>query len=63
MPTVEEILRAWARNADAFRNADAKVKMYLAELERRTAEQNATSDLQLLEKFRKLWITLSEELK
>jgi hypothetical protein len=63
MPTVEEILRAWARNADAFRNADAKVKTYLAELERRTAEQNVASDFQLLAKFRKLWNTLSEELK
>ncbi len=63
VPTVEEIMRAWARNADAFRNADGKVKTYLAELERRAAEQHADSDVELLEKFRKTWNTLSEGLK
>lgn len=63
VPTVEEIMRAWARNADAFRNADAKVRTYLAELERRAAEQHAESDIQLLEKFRKTWNALSEGLQ
>jgi hypothetical protein len=63
MPTVEEILRAWARDASSFRTADQKVKTYLSELERRAAETEAPSDLELLRIFRKTWETLSGELQ
>ena len=63
MPTVEEILRAWARNAAAFRNADEKVRTYLSELERRAAETDAESDAKLLRTFRKTWETLARELQ
>jgi hypothetical protein len=63
MPTIEEILRAWARDSDAFRNADQKVKTYLAELERRAAENEAPADVQLLRVFGKTWDTLAGELQ
>jgi len=63
MPTVEEILRAWARDAVAFRNADQKVRTYLSELERRAAERRAASDVEMLRRFRKAWETLAGELK
>jgi hypothetical protein len=63
MPTVEEILRAWARDAAAFRNADEKVRTYLSELERRAAETDAESDAKLLRTFRKTWETLAGELQ
>jgi hypothetical protein len=63
MPTVEEILRAWARDAAAFRNADQKVKTYLSELERRASENNTPSDLDLLCRFRKTWDALAGELQ
>ena len=33
MPTLEEILRAWAREPSSFTSADNKVKTYLGELE------------------------------
>jgi hypothetical protein len=59
MPTVEEILRAWARDAKAFRDADEKVRTYLSELERRAAENDAESDATLLRTFRKTWETLA----
>ena len=63
MPTVEEILRAWARDSAAFRNADEKVRTYLSELERRAAETDAESDVKLLRTFRKTWETLAGELQ
>jgi len=63
MPTVEEILRAWARDSSAFRNADQKVKNYLSELERRAAEKEAPSDIEMLRTFRKTWDTLAGELQ
>jgi hypothetical protein len=59
MPTVEEILRAWARDAKAFTDADEKVRTYLSELERRAAENDAESDATLLRAFRKTWETLA----
>ena len=63
MPTVEEILRAWARDSAAFRNADEKVRTYLAELERRAAETNAEADSELLRTFRAMWERLAGELR
>ena len=63
IPTIEEILRSWARDAAAFRSADQKVKTYLSELERRAAEISTPSDLDLLRRFRKTWETLAGELK
>ena len=63
MPTIEEILRAWARDSSAFRNADQKVKTYLSELERRATEKEAQSDVELLRTFRKTWDTLARELQ
>jgi hypothetical protein len=63
MPTVEEILRAWARDSAAFRNADEKVRTYLSELERRAAETDAEADAEMLRTFRKTWETLAGELR
>jgi hypothetical protein len=63
MPTVEEILRAWARDSAAFRNADQKVKTYLSELERRAGETEAPADAELLRTFRETWETLAGELQ
>jgi hypothetical protein len=63
VPTVEEILRAWARDSAAFKNADQKVKTYLSELERRAAESEAPSGIDLLRKFRETWETLAGELQ
>jgi hypothetical protein len=64
MPTVEEILRAWARDSAAFRTADQKVKTYLSELERRANEFEAPSNAaELLRIFRQTWETLAEELQ
>jgi hypothetical protein len=61
--TLEEILRAWARNATAFRNADQKIKTYLSELERRAADTGTQQDVHLLYRFRKTWEMLAGELQ
>jgi hypothetical protein len=63
LPTVEEILRAWARDEAAFRAADEKVRAYLSDLERRAAENNQPADLELLQTFQKTWNTLATELR
>jgi len=63
LPTVEEILRAWARDDAAFRAADEKVRAYLSDLERRAAENNQPADVELLQTFQKTWNTLASELR
>lgn len=63
MPTVEEILRSWARDSSAFDEANEKVKAYLNELERRAVENGAADDIELLRKFRNTWDTLASELR
>lgn len=62
MPSVEEILRCWARDTSSFVNADEKVKSYLSELERRADDNGATQDADLLKKFRHTWESLALEL-
>jgi hypothetical protein len=63
MPTVEEILRSWAREPSAFLTADEKVKAYLKELERRALESGAGPAAKLLRTFRQTWDTLASELR
>jgi hypothetical protein len=63
LPTLEEVLRAWARDASAFRNADQKVQAYLSELERRANEKEVSSDIDLLRVFRQTWDTLAGGLR
>jgi hypothetical protein len=62
MPTVEEILRSWARDSTAFAVADKRVKTYLTELERRADEGGAIADVELLKTFRQTWDTFASEL-
>jgi hypothetical protein len=62
MPTVEEILRSWARDSSAFCAADKKVQTYLVELERRAQENAAVADVDLLKAFRQTWSALASEL-
>ena len=63
MPTVEEILRSWARDSSGFVTADEKVKIYLSELERRAHEGGVAADVELLKTFRQTWDTLASELR
>lgn len=63
LPTVEEILRAWARDASAFVSADDKVKSYLSELQKRAVEGGNTKDVELLQAFQRIWETLALELR
>jgi hypothetical protein len=63
MPTVEEILRSWARDSSGFVTADEKVKAYLSELERRAHEGGVAADVELLKTFRQTWDALALELR
>ena len=63
MPTVEEILRSWARDSSAFVSADEKVQAYLQELERRAKENSANADVKLLQDFQRTWNTIASELR
>jgi hypothetical protein len=63
LPTVEEILRSWARDSSAFAAADEKVKAYLKELERRAGESGVGAEAHLLNAFRQTWETLAKELR
>ncbi len=63
MPTVEEVLRSWARDSSAFLSADEKVRNYLNELERRSNESGRATDAELLRAFRKTWDALALELR
>ena len=63
LPTVEEVLRAWARDASAFASADEKVKSYLSGLQLRAVELANTKDVELLKTFQRTWDTLASELR
>lgn len=60
VPTLEEILRSWARNPAAFAEADSMVTDYLGEMERRAT---ADDDLTVLSTFRKTWSAIVTGLK
>jgi hypothetical protein len=63
IPTVEEILRAWARDPSALVSTGEKVKSYLDEIERRAGEDGAAADVQLLQAFRRTWTTIAAGLQ
>lgn len=63
VPTVEEILRCWARDSSTFRAVDEKVKTYLSELVRRADERAAVTDSEMLKTFRQTWNVLASELR
>ena len=63
IPTIEEILRSWARDSSGFATADEKVKAYLSELERRAYEGAVAADVELLKTFRQTWDALALELR
>lgn len=62
IPTVEEILGAWARNGTAFRDANEKVKQYLDNLEKRAIAAGKMEQAKSLSEFRGMWTTLAKEL-
>jgi hypothetical protein len=61
-PTMEAILRAWARDPRAFSAADEKIRSYLAEIQRRTEQSGTQEEIELLRRFNECWITLTTEL-
>ena len=62
LPTVEEILRAWARDPHNFVEADHKMTQYVLELEKRAEETGRGKDADLLRDLRGTWTTLAAEL-
>jgi len=63
LPTVEEILKAWARDRSAFDAADEKVASYLEEMERDAARRGSPDEARLLQTFRCTWSTIAAELR
>lgn len=63
VPTVEEILRSWARDPSTFKMADEKVSQYLNAFRDRAIELNDVNLNGLLEEFRATWDTLASELR
>jgi len=61
-PTVEDILKAWARSPKAFGDADARVRSYLAAQRQRAADAGRAEDLRVLEDFATLWEMVGGEL-
>jgi hypothetical protein len=62
-PTLEEILRAWARDPSTFKAADEKVSQYLSAFRDRALEVNDPEAIVLLEKFRETWDRLASEFR
>lgn len=62
LPTVEEILRAWARDPQNFVEADRKMRAYVRELEQRARETGQSKDAALLVELQDTWATLTREL-
>lgn len=62
LPTVEEILRAWARDPRAFAEADNKMNAYVGRIEKHAWETGKEADARKLGKLRATWATLAAEL-
>jgi len=63
LPTVEEILRAWARDPQNFIEADRKMSAYVCGLEQRARETGQSNDATLLKELQETWATLASELR
>jgi hypothetical protein len=62
-PTVEEVLRAWAKDPSTFKEADERVTQYVNAFQERALETDDKSAMKLLEEFRQMWTTLASELR
>jgi hypothetical protein len=62
-PTVEEVLRAWAKDPSTFKEADERVTQYMKAFQERALETDDKSAMKLLEEFRQMWTTLASELR
>ena len=62
MPTVEEILRAWARDPRAFAEADNTMNAYVGRIEKHARETGKEADAHKLGELRATWATLAAEL-
>ena len=61
-PSLEEVLRAWARNPDAIALVDKQIKTYMRYLDERENEEKYHNDKKILEEFATTWKVLRREL-
>ena len=61
-PTVEEVLRGWAKDPSTFKEADRRVAQYMNAFQERALETDDKGAIKLLEDFRQMWTTLASEL-
>jgi hypothetical protein len=61
--TVEDILRAWARDRAAFAAVDEKVVAYLRDIESAAAQRGQADEARLLQTFQQTWNALATELR
>jgi hypothetical protein len=61
-PTLEEMLKAWSRNAANLRAVDQKIERYLEYVQDRADDALTTHEQQLLEEFRQTWLILRNTL-
>lgn len=61
-PSLEEVLRAWARNPDAIALVDQKIKTYMRYLDERENEEKYHNDKKVLKDFATTWKVLRREL-
>ena len=62
LPTVEEILRAWARDPQSIVEVNQRMVSYCGVLERRTRESGQVGDADLLVELQDTWQTIATEL-
>ena len=62
-PSLEEVLRAWARNPEAIALVDQKIKTYMRYLDERENEEKYHNDKKVLKEFATTWKVLRPELK
>ena len=61
-PSLEEVLRAWARNPDALALVDQKIKTYMRYLDEQQNEDKYHNDKKVLKEFATTWKVLRREL-
>jgi hypothetical protein len=61
-PTLEEVLKAWARDAEAVREVDRKVRRYLDLIGQNPDTTLSEAERAVIDRFRDTWSVLRAQL-
>jgi len=62
IPTLEEVLKAWARDPASLKSVDRKLRDYLAIIQSDSTDKVTQADRHCIDQFHQTWLVLSKAL-